>query len=38
MIGIDTRAIIEHEVVMSLGQIQEVDEALHESYVQARIL
>ena len=32
LIAIDTRA------VMSLGQIQEVDEALHESYVQARIL
>ena len=38
LIAIDTRAVIEHEVVMSLGQIQEVDEPLHESYVQARIL
>ena len=38
LIAIDTRAVIEHEVVMSLDQIQGVDEALHGSYVQARIL
>ena len=38
LIAIDTRAVIELDVVMSLGQIQGVGEALHESYVQARIL
>ncbi len=37
LIALDTRAVMEHEVAMSLSQIHEVGQALHKEYVKARL-
>lgn len=37
LIALDTRAIMEHEVAVSLSQVQEVGKALHDEYVRTRL-
>ena len=37
MVALDTRAVMEHTIVVSLSQTHEVGKSLHEDYVNTRL-